>query len=383
MIKKALIFIGIVAILTYVFYAYDVYSNKNNLPTQDLVQNQEPLNSASLEPKEELHIKKPTNVKGIYMSSWVAGTKSFRDKLVSLVNDTELNAIVIDFKDSGGIVSVPADNTASPDRVRAGSRRAVDLPLFIEELHSHGIYTVARIAVFEDPIYSKNNPSVAVLKKDGTLWENRRGLSWVDASSAEFHKYILDLSIEAYEMGFDEINLDYIRFPTDGSSDRVFPVSLDTPKKTVINNFLSFMHRELSSRNIPMSIDVFGQIVSTNDDMGIGQYYEDALVNTDAIAPMIYPSHFYPGYKNLLSPESSPYETIRLSMIDAIKRKDAINSTTELRPWIQDFGLAVPYGPDMVKAQIKALSDLGIESYLVWDPKNRYTKEAFALEPNN
>jgi hypothetical protein len=387
MYKKALIILGVILVSVTLFYAYVAYSNKNNLKSfttfsfgSTPVEKETPVPAAVQEKK---HIEKPENVKGIYMSSWVAGTKSIRDRLTNLVKDTELNSIIIDFKDSTGVVSIPSGANASQSRINASSKRAVDLPEYIKELHSHGIYTIARIAVFQDPVYAKNNPNTAVQNSSGSVWKDKHGLSWVDPSNEEFYKYIIDLADEAHSIGFDEINFDYIRFPTDGTSDRIFPISKSQNKQSVITNFLSYVHADLKSKNIPMSIDVFGQIVSTSDDMGIGQYYEEALVNTDAIAPMIYPSHFYPGYKNLKSPESSPYETIRLSMEDAINRKNAINSNTELRPWIQDFSLAVNYDASMVKAQIKALNDLGIESYLVWDPKNKYTKEAFMLETSN
>jgi len=329
------------------------------------------------EVKKEIHIKKPEHVKGIYMSSWVAGTEAIRNRLTKLADDTEINAVVIDFKDSTGIVSTPAGENASIDRKNSASKRVVDLPEYIEELHSKGIYTIARIAVFEDPVYSKNHKNLSVQNSNGNLWVDRHGLSWVDPSSVEFHQYILDLANEAYEIGFDEINFDYIRFPTDGSKDKIFPITKNNSQQMTITNFSKYMYTELSAKNIPISLDVFGQIVSTQDDMGIGQYYEDLLLYSNVIAPMIYPSHFYAGYKNIKSPVKSPYETVSLSMQDAIKRRELINSNTEIRPWLQDFSLdGVNYDASMVRAQIKALEDLGLHSWLLWDPKNKYTTDA-------
>jgi len=381
-IKKLIILFGILTVVSSIIYISLSYSDKSNsgfvyLPFSSFEKIEESIT------EEEKHVNKPEHVKAIYMSSWVAGTTSFRNTLTQLLKDTELNSVVIDFKDSTGVVSIPAGLDASQDRINAGSKRAVDLAEYIKELHKDNVYVIARIAVFQDPVYAQNNPKSAIKTSNGTLWQDRHGLSWVDASSPEFHKYVLDLSLEAYDMGFDEINLDYIRFPTDGSNDRVFPISNNTPKQIVITNFLTYMHNELFTRSIPLSVDVFGQIVSTKDDMGIGQYYEDILKNTDTISPMIYPSHFYPGYKGLKSPESNPYETIRLSLSDAITRRNAITSITEIRPWIQDFSLAVYYDTEHVKAQIKSAADLGIYSYMVWDPKNKYTKNAFVLDISN
>ncbi len=381
--KKLVIVFGVLAVLssgTYYLLSYSkvpeslVLNKFPEVASGDLGSSTEDLITAI---PENIHIDKPQHVKAIYMSSWVAGTNSFRNNLTKFVEDSELNSIIIDFKDSTGVVSTPAGEGSSVNRLLAGSRRGGDLESYIKELHSKDIYTIARIAVFEDPVYSKNNLSTAVQNSSGNLWKDKHGLSWVDPGDKEFHQYILDLALEAHNIGFDEINFDYIRFPTDGSKDKVFPISDYSNKQPVITGFISWMHSELSSRNIPMSIDVFGQTVSTADDMGIGQYYEDLIVNTDVISPMVYPSHFYPGYKNLKSPESMPYETIKYSMQDAVRRRDAISSNTEIRAWVQDFSLAVPYGITEVKNQIKALKELGLESYFVWDPKNIYTKEAY------
>lgn len=327
-----------------------------------------------------LHIEKPVHVKAVYMSSWVAGTTNFRNSLTKLIEDTEINSIVIDFKDSSGVVSLPAPTSASLARKQAASKRAPNLPEYIKELHAKDIYVIARIAVFEDPVYAKNHPSEAVQNAFGGLWTDRHGLAWVDAGSTDFHEYILELALEAHAMGFDEINFDYIRFPTDGAGVKIYPISKNSPKKEVIHTFLSYIYSHLNSKNIPVSIDIFGQVVTATDDMNIGQQYEDLLSVTDAISPMVYPSHFYPGYKNLKSPELSPYETIRLSLADALRRRDAMGQATEIRPWIQDFSLAVPYGKAEVEAQIRAAKELGIESWMLWSPRNKYTKEALLPE---
>lgn len=399
MIKKATILFGILALITTFVFAYisngQVRSVKrftsfdfNNVSSVEIPNdlNTAPidnLNSNVVGSNIVVHIPKPKHVKGVYMSSWVAGTDSFRNKLTNLAKETEINSIVIDFKDSEGVVSLPAKDGASQDRINASSKRAPNLGAYLDELHKENIYTIARIAVFEDPIYAKNNPSQAVQNSLGNLWKDKHGLAWVDASSLEFREYILEISLEAYELGFDEINFDYIRFPTDGPKDKIYPISGPKPKAEVINSFLSYVYTELNARGIPVSIDVFGQIVSTQDDMGIGQQYDELLKYTDAIAPMVYPSHFYPGYKNIKSPESSPYETIKYSLTDAINRRAKTGLDTEIRPWLQDFGLAVPYDAAMVRAQINAAKDLGINSFLLWDPKNRYTKAALELESAN
>jgi hypothetical protein len=300
-----------------------------------------------------------------------------------LIYTTEINSVVVDFKDSTGIVSIPAEFDASLDRKNAQSNRVLNLKDYIQELHDNNVYVVARIACFQDPIYSKNHIGESVQNPDGSLWIDKHNLSWVDPANKDFQKYILDLSIEAYGLGFDEINLDYIRYPTDGSIDKIFPisgVSENWSKQKNITDFVIYMHDNLKNKNIPLSISVFGQIVSDKNDMGIGQYYEDLLPYVDSISPMVYPSHFYKGYKDLTNPEKSPYDTIYFSLKDAIYRRDLLGVETEIRPWLQDFSLTVPYNEQEIKAQIKAANDLGIYSFLLWDPKNRYTENALNRE---
>ncbi len=374
--KKIAVILGIFALLALSAYFAISYRGYSTLIAKENFNKDK---EVPIQVPDLLHIPKPQYVKAVYMSSWVAGTTEFRNEVTKLIEETEINSIVIDFKDSSGVVATPAQEGASNARREAASRRAPNLSEYIKELHSKNIYVIARIAVFEDPVYSQSHSGLSVQTDQGGIWQDRHGLSWVDPGSLEFHKYIRELALEAHSIGFDEINFDYVRFPTDGSSDKVFPIS-QSIDPDVIKNFLVAMHSDLSSKGILMSIDVFGQIVSTSDDMGIGQYYEDLLLATDTISPMVYPSHFYPGYKNLRSPEEMPYETIKLSLSDAIKRREAISSKTEIRPWLQDFSLAVPYGKESVKAQIKAAEELGIHSYMLWSPRNKYTKEALKLE---
>lgn len=325
-----------------------------------------------------MHLQTPENVNALYMSSWVAGTSEMRANLVKIIeNNPNLNAIVIDFKDSEGVVSLPAPDGASADRVASASKRVTDLKDFIQQLHAKNIYVIARIATFEDPIYAKNHPEQAVQIYGGKLWKDKHGLAWADPAGKVFYNYIKDLSLEAFNMGFDEINLDYVRFPTDGSAHQIYPIAgLDPAKEAVIKEFFIFMDKNIRQRKIPMSADVFGQIVSTPDGMGIGQHYEDILPYVDAICPMIYPSHFVSGYKNIKNPAEHPYEIISASMKDAIARRDAIGFNTVIRPWYQDFDLGAVYTREMVQDQIRAGRELGLKSYLIWDPKNKYKELA-------
>lgn len=328
------------------------------------------------------HIKTPEHVKSIYMSSWVAGTPSIRSRLVKLIEDTELNAVVIDVKDNTGLISWDG-------RVR-------DMDEFIDELHSKNIYVIARIAAFQDPLYIKHHPDEAVKsKKTGGIWKDHKGVPWVDTGSKDMWRYIERISKESYARGFDEINLDYIRFPTDGAlSDMSFPISgkggvfVDKPK--IVGEFYRYITDSLRKDGIPVSGDLFGIVMVTKVDIAVlGQDMHTALETFDYVAPMIYPSHFYPGTAGYQKPAQHPGEIISYSMKLGIEIADEVASSTgqatstiraKYRPWYQDFDMGGVYTAEMVRAQITAGEKLGIKSWMLWDPANKYTPAALKSE---
>lgn len=323
------------------------------------------------------HIKTPEHVKAIYMSSWVAGSPAFRDKLVKIIDDTEINAIVIDIKDNTGVVSWDG-------RVR-------DLNELIDELHAKNIYLIARIATFQDPLYVRNNPEEAVHSKStGGIWKDHKGIPWVDTGSRKMWMYIEDISKEAYKRGFDEVNLDYIRFPTDGAlSDMKFPISGERAKANkpaIVSDFYHYITDALHKDGIPVSGDLFGIIMVTKVDIAVlGQDMHTALETFDYVSPMVYPSHFYHGTDDYQNPALHPGEIITFSMEKGIEIADEVASSTgqatstvraKYRPFYQDFDMGAVYTAEMVRAQITAGEKLGIESWMLWDPSNHYTPSA-------
>ena len=366
--------------------------------------------------KETAHISTPTAVKGIYMTACVAGTPSFRAKLLKLTNETEINSIVIDIKDYTGTVSFAIDNPEFKNNAGGGCK-AKDMADFIETLHQNNIYVIGRVTSFQDPYAAKTHPDWAVKKNsDKTLnWKDHKGISYIDAGNKEMWKYLADLAKESYAIGFDEINFDYIRFPSDGDmKDIYFPwsqatlkayatsTSLVTGKSVVMKGFYEYLHQTLGvDAHIPISADLFGMTATNYDDLNIGQVMEDALPNFDFIDQMVYPSHYPVGFMNYMSVaaiNAHPYEIVKFSMDSAVRRmkalitpitKPAVSSTTKptiipskyakvavLRPWLQDNDYPVPYTPAMVRAQIQATYDAGLTSWLLWDAANTYTQSA-------
>lgn len=333
------------------------------------------------------YVPTPDKVKGIYMTSWIASNKELRNNLVKIVDDTEINTIVIDIKDYSGKIVFPIENNPALKAFGSEEVRVKDLKEFIQELHKKNIYVVGRVAVFQDAYFVKHRPDLAVKTKDGqSVWKDRKGISWIDSGSREYWDYIVLIAKESHKIGFDEINFDYIRFPSDGNmQDISFPFSSSTPKAIVMRNFFEYLHTKIEGdpdlKGLKTSADLFGMTTTATDDMGIGQVLENALPYFDYVMPMVYPSHYPANYEGFTEPESMPYDIIKISMKSALDRANALASTTgrtvaELRPWLQDFGLRVKYGPDEVRAQIKATNDVGLDSWILWSPSNKYTRGA-------
>jgi hypothetical protein len=333
-------------------------------------------------PEKQKHITTPSDgVRALYMSSWIAGSKSLRAPIVDLIDTTGLNALVIDLKDVTGRVSYDSQH---PDVLAFGDvvhNRISDFPDFIDELHEKDIYVIGRIAVFQDDFSPQYHPNLAVQKKSGGLWSDRRNLEWFDASSQEVWRYIVAIAEDAYSLGIDEINLDYVRFPSDGNTqDILLPITQDQNQAEALEKFFIYINEELRfRRGIPVSADVFGIITTTNHDVGIGQIFENIAPHVDAIAPMIYPSHYPKNFRGYANPADVPYEIITIATQGAIHKFNELgmDATKHLRPWIQDFNLGATYDAAKVTAQMQALYDLGITSFFVWDPANTYTAIAY------
>ena len=350
------------------------------------------------------HLPTPPSVKAIYMTSCVVGTPSFRESLAKLIGETELNSVVIDIKDFTGNLSFIPD---SPELKGAVSKNclAPDMRKFIKSLHDKEIYVIGRITVFQDSHLVKEKPELAVKREsDGGLWKDYKGLNFTDPGSREVWDYTVSIAKESYAAGFDELNFDYIRFPSDGNMrDISFPFSGKRPKPEVLREFFVYLNKELKPLGAVLSADLFGMTTTNTDDLNIGQVLEHALPYFDYIAPMVYPSHYPANFMGFAKPATKPYEVVKFSMDEAVKRTIAtttvvamfgeqpISTTTKpflyrkkvfdankIRPWLQDFNLGATYTAEMVRAQIQATYDAGLDSWMLWNAANRYS--AAALE---
>lgn len=346
------------------------------------------------------YVATPDSVKAIYMTACVASTVDFKNDLVELIEETELNSIIIDIKDFSGTISF--DSGLEGDE--GPGCRATDLPEFVEFLHEKGIYVIGRITVFQDPFYSTRYPDLAVKREsDGQVWKDHKGISFIEVGAKPYWDYILELTKKSHQIGFDEINFDYIRFPSDGNmkdiyfpfSEKIINQNPDLGKAIALEEFFKYLDQKIKEYNqdqkypLITSADLFGMVTTSDDDLNIGQVLERALPYFDYIAPMVYPSHYPANFNGWRNPNTVPYDLIHFVMSGAIeKTENLLNSTStpqeikdevsvdQLRPWIQDFDYGGDYGPDEVRAQIQATYDVGLDSWMLWAPSNRYTRAA-------
>ncbi|QSH39049.1 hypothetical protein JXR01_01915 [Candidatus Kaiserbacteria bacterium] len=354
------------------------------------------------------HVPVPPFVRSVYMSQCAASSNTFREEITSLVAETEVNSIIIDIKDFTGTVSFPRGEGV--EDLGGTGCKVSDMKEFLEELHEDDIYLIGRITVFQDPLYTSVYPELAVQSKSkGIPWQDHKGLAFVDVGAKPFWDYIVDIANESYAIGFDELNFDYVRYPSDGPmSDVQFNHSDYSQRQVELEKFFRYISQKVRKPdafgNIPvLSADLFGMTTTNSDDLTIGQVLERATPYFDYIAPMVYPSHYPRGFNGYANPNDEVYGVVKYSMDRAVERVTA--TTTKigsfayermgtstpaiyskpardpnvLRPWLQDFDYGGDYGPVEVRAQIQAAYDAGLHSWMLWAPSNYYTRGGLEL----
>ncbi|MBN1824145.1 MAG: putative glycoside hydrolase [Endomicrobiales bacterium] len=318
--------------------------------------------------------KKPKYVRGIHITAWVAGSPGVRADIDRFFSETELNTAVIDIKEYAGEVYIPG----CPETYSIGSFSNVmpGVGKYLKTLKDMGVYTVARLVVFKDNILPEMKPGLAVRDEYGGLWRDNAGNMWADPYNPEVWKYNLDIAEQAVKIGFEEIQFDYIRFPSDGST-RACRYSQNHSSLTAsaaLINFLKEANRRLKPLGANISIDVFGLTTTVEHDMGIGQKMEDMTDWVDYISPMLYPSHYNNGAYGIPEPDRAPYHTVYMA-IEGAKRRLG-RKLGKLRPYLQDFSLMSDYDAEKVRAQIQACYDNGVAEWLLWNPRCDYSEGA-------
>ncbi len=322
--------------------------------------------------KRKINFDQPFYVKGIYLSSWTASEPVLLNRLIDLAKKNKLNAVIIDLKDSHGIVAYES-SVETVKNLKTSEPRIKNLKSILENLHKENLYAIARLSVFQDPTLASSNPSVALKNKNtGKIWADNKGLFWVDPASLEVWDYNIALAKEAWLMGFDEINFDYIRFPSDGNISNISYPIWDglAPKEEIIRRFAEYQNIVLSPLNITRSADLFGLTFWRDDDLNIGQNLSLLIPYFNYICPMVYPSHFPPGFENFTNPAEHPYEIVFRSLAKA--KEKFIGQNALPRPWLQAFDLGAEYDSAKLAKQIKAVEDGNGYGWLLWNAQNKY-----------
>ena len=318
------------------------------------------------------HVEVPHEIRGVHVTM---GLASLPGKLQQYLALPGLNTVELDVKDENGKVGFVPSAVPLARRVGAAApyykaRRAARLA------HAKGVYLIGRVVTFEDPVLSEQRPDLAIHTSDGSLWHNNAGLGWTNPYNKRVWKYNVDLGVAAAKAGFDEIQFDYVRFPSDGDLSLIrYPGVHPQPMSWTIPAFVQYARSRLHPLGARVSVDVFG--LAAAHDLGIGQVPRRISRYVDAVYPMVYPSHYNAGEYNLPDPNAVPGETVSHSLLDfqaALEGRKA-----RLTPWLQDFSLGRTYTLADVQAQVRAARLRQANGFLLWNAEGLY--DAAALKP--
>lgn len=329
----------------------------------------------------------PAQVKGIFVTGAVAGTENTMPELTQMVEDSSLNAMVIDVKNDAGEVTYKMGLPLSQE-IGAEVRYVSDMPQLIRHLKEKGIYLIARIVAFKDPVLAEQKPEYAVKNADGSVFHDNNGLAWVNPYNEEVWDYLIDLSRQAAALGFDEIQYDYIRFSTaEGISEADFgSESEGKTRQDAINGFLTKAYETLAPMGVYVSADVFGTIIcNESDGRLIGQDYVEMAKHCDYICPMVYPSHYVEHAYGIAVPDAKPYDLIYAAVADGesklneAREADASAHIAKQRPWLQAFTATwvkghIIYRGKQLRDQVAGAADAGVQEWLLWNASNDYDK---------
>jgi hypothetical protein len=323
-------------------------------------------------PHQEIKLM-PFTPKALYLSFYGIGDRNLRQSALRLIRETELNALVIDVKGDRGMI---AFKSAIPLASEVGAQKIItvkDVSGLLKYLRENGIYTIARIVTFKDPLLALKRPDLAVKTPAGEVWQDRENLAWVDPFQKEVWDYNINIATEAAQYGFDEVQFDYVRFPDAVGLHFSKPNTTENRVKAICG-FLTEAKSRLFPYNVFLAADVFGYVNWNFNDTDIGQKLEEIIPYLDYISPMLYPSGFQygiPGYRN---PVANPYEIVYRTLKRAQERTQL--PPVRFRPWLQafkDYAFDGRYfAGKEIKDQINAVEKFGSNGWMLWNPRNNY-----------
>lgn len=320
----------------------------------------------------------PDYVRAIYLTAYSAGQEDVRKNIIEHTKQNKINSVVIDIKDYSGYILYDSQ-LAEVKNIKAVKNQIKDVKKVIKDFHDAGIYIIARQTVFQDPLLSQTRPDLAFKTWNGNIWQDNKGLSWLDPSKEETWQYNLKIAKEASALGFDEINFDYMRYPSDGNMANLnYNLPDNKTMSEVMSNFFKFLSDNLSGVT-KISIDMFGLVMDhTTDqyDLNIGQRVIDAAEYFDYVYPMMYPSHYpltYLGFENSAEhPGAVISHGLKISA-PALKNKRA-----KIRPWLQAFNIGAIYDETKIDAQTTATENATTTAgWALWNARNYYPDYIF------
>lgn len=317
---------------------------------------------------------KPFRPKALYLSGYGLGTAALREPALRLMEETELNAVVIDVKGDRGWIAYPS---AVPLATECGAQKVIPAPdadTVLCQWKARGIYLIARIVVFKDNPLAVAKPALAVKAANGAIWRDREQLAWTDPFQTAAWQYNIDLAVEAAGKGFDEIQFDYMRFPD--APGLIFSQPCGEQNRVrAIQGFLQAARKRLAPLQVALAGDIFGYVCWNSGDTGIGQQLEELAQGLDYVCPMLYPSGFTYGIPGYPLAVAHPYEIVLQSLRKAQQRTGA--DPLRFRPWLQAFGDYAfdrrAFGGPEIRRQIAAAEEFGTHGWMLWNPRNLYS----------
>jgi hypothetical protein len=347
--------------------------------------------AASTVPAAPARVPRPDSVRALYVNAWAAGSRTRMAELIRIADSTEINAFIVDIKESDTFLTYKNTTIALAKEIGADQRPASGwLPALVDTLRAHRIYPIARIVVFKDRALAEKKPELAIQRVGGGLWRDKKGLAWVNPYNKQVWEYNVAIAREAMEMGFSELQWDYVRFPDVTATARgtmSYPGSDGKSRADNIRDFILYTKEQLKQYNVPVTADVFGLVTHLEGDVEIGQQWETVVSVADAVLPMVYPSHYAPGLYGISRPIANPYQIVRLALTDAMERSKHVSDSTgkpvaETMGWLEAMSIrGAQFGAAEVRLQIQAAYDAGVKSWALWNPGSKFAEFEDALRP--
>lgn len=365
----------------------DMDVNGASIPGQVIEVSPTPIIDNSSEDMSETRV--PVKVRGIYVTGNAAGTE-LKNELIETAETTEINAMVIDVKNDEGRITYSMDSAIAKE-IGAITNTVSDMESLIKTLKEKNIYLIARVVAFKDPFLANHRKDLALLNKDGSYYKDNKGEYWVNPYQEEVWDYLIEVATQAAAIGFEEIQFDYIRFPTGGTIAQVDYKEDEKirSKEEVITDFTKYVYEKLKPLGVFVSADVYGTIINSSVDAGlVGQNYVEMSKHLDYICPMIYPSHYAEGNYGIEYPDLEPYKLIRKALLASKTELDQIPEGEHraiVRPWLQDFTATwlkkhMKYGGPEVRQQIGGVYAAGYEEWLLWNASCKYSVKGLEEE---